>query len=31
LLISKPALKVEAAIELYRLKEGSFMKAAEIV
>ncbi len=30
LLISKPGLKVEAAIELYKAKEVSLMKAAEI-
>ncbi len=30
LFISKPGLKIEAAIELYRLKEVSLMKAAEI-
>jgi predicted HTH domain antitoxin len=30
LLISKPGLKVEAAIELYKAKEISLIKAAEI-
>ena len=30
LLTSKPGLKVEAAIELYKTKEVSFMKAVEI-
>ena len=30
LLVSKPGLKVEAAIELYKAKEVSIMKAAEI-
>lgn len=30
LLVSKPGLKVEAAIELYKAKEVSLMKAAEI-